>query len=29
MHTLDHNGLSALLNPIKERLGVVSRSSED
>ena len=28
MHTLDHNGLSALLNPIKERLGVAFRSSE-
>jgi uncharacterized protein (DUF3820 family) len=28
MHTLDHNGLSALLNPIKERLSVAFRSSE-
>jgi len=28
MHTLDHNGLSTLLNPIKERLGLAFRSSE-
>ena len=28
MHTLDHNGLSGLLNPIKERLGVPLRNSE-
>ncbi|QWD83846.1 DUF3820 family protein [Polynucleobacter sp. MWH-P3-07-1] len=28
MHTLDHNGLSGLLNPIKERLGVLLRNSE-
>ncbi|QWD35747.1 DUF3820 family protein [Polynucleobacter paneuropaeus] len=29
MHTLDHNGLSALLNPIKERLGVSLRRPEN
>ncbi|MBT8571869.1 DUF3820 family protein [Polynucleobacter paneuropaeus] len=29
MHTLDHNGLSALLNPIKERLGVSLRSPQN
>lgn len=29
MHTLDHNGLSALLNPIKERLGVSLRGPEN
>ena len=28
MHTLDHNGLSGLLNPIKERLGVPLGNSE-
>jgi len=28
MHTLDHNGLSGLLNPIKERLDVPLRNSE-
>ena len=29
MHTLDHNGLSALLNPIKERLDVSLRMPEN
>jgi len=29
MHTLDHNGLSALLNPIKERLDVSLRRPQN